>query len=409
MRSPSPLPKLDYTHGIAPAHATLVVVPMMLGSTASITAQIDALEIRYLGNQDPALRFALVSDHLDATRAETDDDAERLACARRGIERLNTTYGGDRFFLFHRRRVWSPTEQRFMGWERKRGKLTELNRLIGGADTTSFDVVVGHLGALDGVELVLTLDADSQLPMGTAARLVGTMAHPLNRPRVDERGTVVAGYGVLQPRISISPGSAQRTRFARLYADQDGIDPYTSAVSDVYQDVFSEGSYVGKGIYDLRAFEAAVQGAIPEGAVLSHDLLEGAVRAHCIGVRRRAVRRHALELSDGQPTAPPLGARRLADRPLAARHTAARRRTAPPQSAVADRALEDHRQPAPLAGGAAHVVAAGRRMGRHGAAAVVDGGRGSDRIAADFRACRRRRRAPAAARRLGAAPGSRRR
>ncbi len=275
-RAPVALPKLDFADGIHTDFRTLVVVPMMLGSREGIDEQVEALELRYLANQDPALRFALLSDFPDASTERAAGDDELLAAAEAGILRLGRQYGVGRFYLLHRRRVWSDGEQRFMGWERKRGKVTELNKLILDEGETTFSSVVGDRAWLAGIRFVLTLDADTQLPLGTAARLVGTLAHPLNRPRIDPTtGVVVEGHGVLQPRVSVSPTSARRSLFARIFASQEGIDPYTSAVSDVYQDLFAEGSFVGKGLYDVRAFEATLRDRVPEAAVLSHDLLEG--------------------------------------------------------------------------------------------------------------------------------------
>ncbi|MDO9021848.1 MAG: glucoamylase family protein [Myxococcales bacterium] len=273
---PALLPKLDFVDGVPDEHRTLVVVPMMLTGLEAIEEQVEGLELRFLANPDLALRFALLSDFTDADTARTPDDAELLGAARAGIDRLNRTHEGGRFYLLHRGRVWSEGEQRFMGWERKRGKIEELNRLLLGDAHTSFTDVVGDRSWLHAVRFVLTLDADTQLPPGTAARLVATIAHPLNQARLDPAtGVVVEGYGVLQPRVSVSPTSARRSRFARVFADQEGLDPYTSAVSDVYQDLFGEGSFVGKGIYDLRVFEASMRGRVPDGTVLSHDLLEG--------------------------------------------------------------------------------------------------------------------------------------
>jgi len=275
-RAPTLLPKLDFVDGIPSELRTLVAVPMMLTSPEAVEEQVEALELRFLANQDPALRFALLSDFTDADTEETPADDELVQAIRRGIERMNEAHGGDRFYLLHRKRLWSEGERRFMGWERKRGKIEEFNRLLLGDEGTSFTDVVGDRAWLGGVRYVITLDADTQLPLGTAARMVATMAHPLNQARVDARtGVVVEGYGVLQPRVSVSPTSARRSRFAQVFADQEGLDPYTSAVSDVYQDLFAEGSFVGKGLYDLKVFESVLRSRVPNGTVLSHDLLEG--------------------------------------------------------------------------------------------------------------------------------------
>ncbi len=292
--SPTPLPKLDYTDGIPPSDATLVVVPMMLANERTITDQVEALELRHIANQDAALRYALLADFTDAVTEETPLDAGLLALATGGIDRLNERYAGSPFYVIHRPRVWCESEHAFLGWERKRGKLDQLNRLLLGDTGTQLCVFGGERARLREVRYVLTLDADTQLPLGAAARLVGTMAHPLNRAIVDETGTITSGYALLQPRVSISPPSARLNRYTRLYADEIGVDPYTSAVSDVYQDLFAEGSFVGKGLYDLRAFATCLEGAIPERTVLSHDLLEG--------LHARAGLASDIELFDDTPS-----------------------------------------------------------------------------------------------------------
>jgi cyclic beta-1,2-glucan synthetase len=241
------------------------------------------LEVHYLANPDGDLRFALLSDWLDAASETLPGDDALLAVAIDGVARLNQQYGpapdqGDRFFLFHRKRVWNECDGKWMGWERKRGKLHELNQLLRGATHTTFIPVGGRpLLNLSGVRYVITLDADTRLPRGAAARLVGTMAHPLNRPRFSvHEGRVVEGYAIVQPRITPSLPIEHLSSLAqRVFSGPGGIDPYSAAVSDVYQDLFQEGSYTGKGIYDINAFEAALAGKVPVNALLSHDLFEG--------------------------------------------------------------------------------------------------------------------------------------
>ena len=225
------------------------------------------------------MRFAVLSDWTDASAASAPGDDATLDAAREGIARLNrrhgtTADGGARFLLFHRRRLWNASEQTWMGWERKRGKLHELNRLLRGATDTSF-LPTGSV-APSGVRYVITLDADTRLPRGAVERLVGTMAHPLNQPRFDPgQRRVVEGYAVLQPRVTPPLPGREGSWFQRLSSGPAGIDPYAAAVSDVYQDLWGEGSYTGKGIYDVDAFEAALAGRVPENALLSHDLFEG--------------------------------------------------------------------------------------------------------------------------------------
>lgn len=278
-----PLPKMDFSKGIPPASRTLVVVPTMLGSPAGLDAMIEALEVRFLANRDASLHFALLTDFLDADREMLPGDGALLQLAQAGIDELNLKFrpgdgssAGGRFFLFHRPRRWNPGEGVWMGHERKRGKLAELNTYLMNGRRDGFSLIVGDLAALAGTRYVITLDTDTQLPRDAARQFVGTMAHPLNRPQFDPaRQRVVSGYGILQPRVAVSLPGTNRSLLARLYGGEPGIDPYTRVVSDVYQDVFGEGSFIGKGIYDIAAFELALGGCFPENRILSHDLLEG--------------------------------------------------------------------------------------------------------------------------------------
>jgi len=280
---PRILPRLELRSGV-PAHLrTIVVVPTLLTTQHEIEEQVERLEVHYLANPDGDLRFALLSDWMDGPSESLRGDDELLAAAVDGVARLNKRYGpaadvGERFFLFHRRRVWNECEGKWMGWERKRGKLHELNQLLRGSTNTTFIPVGGRPPKpLPGVRYVITLDADTRMLRGAAARLVGTMAHPLNRPRFSPRaGRVVEGYAVVQPRITHSlPTGREGSLFHKIFSGPSGIDPYASAVSDVYQDLFQEGSYTGKGIYDIDAFEAALTGKVRDNTLLSHDLLEG--------------------------------------------------------------------------------------------------------------------------------------
>ncbi len=280
---PRALPRLDLDAGVPSELRTLVVVPMLLTSEADVEAQVAGLEVHFLGNREGDLRFALLSDWLDAPTEQVPGDDDLLAAAAAAVERLNERHGeapggGARFLLFHRKRRWNPAEGCWMGWERKRGKLHELNALLRGSTTTGI-LTTGRAASTPpaDVRYVVTLDADTRLPRGAVGRLVGTIAHPLNQATYDSRaGRVTQGYGVLQPRItSTLPAQHEGSIFQRIYSGSAGIDPYASAVSDVYQDLFQEGSYTGKGIYDLDAFSAAMTGRVPENALLSHDLFEG--------------------------------------------------------------------------------------------------------------------------------------
>lgn len=280
--SPQTLPGLELVDGVPVELRTLLVIPTMLTTRDAIDEQIKRLEIHHLSSQDGDVRFALLSDLSDSSTETAPGDDDLLAAASSGIKRLNRHYGpaadGPRFLLLHRRRLWNEGQGRWIGWERKRGKLHELNRWLRGATDTTFVPVEGAVPeAPSAVRYVITLDADTRLPRGAAKRLVGKMAHPLNWPRLDPvHGGVVEGYGVLQPRVTpLMPPQHEGSWFQRVFTSPSGLDPYAFAVSDVYQDLFGEGSYVGKGIYDVDAFESALRGRIPESTLLSHDLLEG--------------------------------------------------------------------------------------------------------------------------------------
>jgi cellobiose phosphorylase len=279
LATPWPLPRMDFSGGIPPEARTLVVTPTLLTSARSIEDLVEALEVRFLANRDDSLHFGLLTDFRDAGEETLPEDAALVQLAAQRIEALNEKYPrdrGDAFFLFHRPRRWNPQEQVWMGYERKRGKLADLNALLRGAAQERFSRVVGDTALLSNVKYVITLDTDTQLPRDAARELVGAMTHPLNRARYDaDRQRVSEGYGILQPRVAVSLPGANRSRYARLYGSDAGIDPYTHAVSDVYQDWFQEGSFIGKGIYEVDAFEQALDGRFPENRILSHDLLEG--------------------------------------------------------------------------------------------------------------------------------------
>ncbi|MBP1692809.1 MAG: glycosyltransferase, partial [Chloroflexi bacterium] len=278
--TPHSLPRMDFSDGIPAQSRTLVVVPTLLTSAQNIEDLIEALEVRFLANRDENLHFGLLTDFLDAHEETVPEDKLLLRLAKARIDELNEKYPGatsDTFFLFHRPRRWNPQEQIWMGYERKRGKLADLNSLLRGGETReSFSLIVGETAILSNIKYVITLDTDTQLPRDSARQFVGTMAHPLNCARYDEaKQRVCDGYGILQPRVSVSLSGSNPSRYARLCGGEPGIDPYTRAVSDVYQDVFHEGSFIGKGIYDIDAFERSLSGRLPENRILSHDLLEG--------------------------------------------------------------------------------------------------------------------------------------
>ncbi len=279
--APRRLPRLDFSHGIPADSRTLVVVPSMLDSTVAADSLVAALEVRFLANRDPQLHFALLTDFTDAEQQTLPGDEVLLAHAARKIDALNARHvsaHGDRFFLLHRPRRWNASESCWMGHERKRGKLAALNHLLRDRDRgrEGFLRIAGNLDALVDVRYVITLDTDTQLPRDAARELVATLAHPLNHAYFDERlGRVTRGYGILQPIVGTSMSGRQISRYARMYGSEPGIDPYTRMVSNVYQDLFGEGSFVGKGIYDVDAFERSLRGRFPDNRILSHDLLEG--------------------------------------------------------------------------------------------------------------------------------------
>jgi len=275
---PRVLPKLEF-HGMPPPEATTtIVVPALFADRAEMEKVLRSAERNWLGNAGAVQGVALLLDYPDAPRASMPADEDELRDATEGVRRLNRMHGASAddgpFFLLLRDREWSASERRWMGWERKRGKLLDFNRLILG-ETSRLRLEVGQEEVLRRTRFVITLDADTILPRGVAGRLIGTLAHPLNRPVFDDAGQVVAGYTVLQPRIDIAPWSAEATPFSWIFSGEQGLDLYSRAVSSVYQDLFGEGIYVGKGIYDVAAFHRSLEGRVPESALLSHDLFEG--------------------------------------------------------------------------------------------------------------------------------------
>ncbi|HEX9893318.1 MAG TPA: glucoamylase family protein [Gemmatimonadales bacterium] len=277
LRLPRRLPRLDPASGVPPGDRSVVVVPTLLQTREDLEEVLGGMERNFHGNEVPGLNFVLLTDFRDAAAREEPGDTDLLARAAAGITDLNARLAGKRpvFHLVHRGRQWNPAERCWMGWERKRGKLVEFNRLVLGAGDTTLRVEVGSLEQLQQARFAITLDADTVLPHGTAARLIATLAHPLNRPELDPSGRVTAGYSVLQPRVATTPASATQSRFAEAFQGDNGLDLYDRVVSDVYQDLFDQGVFAGKGIYEIAAFERTVRGRVPPNALLSHDLFEG--------------------------------------------------------------------------------------------------------------------------------------
>lgn len=273
---PSALPRMDFSKEFPPEFRTLVVVPALLTGLQGIDHLLETMEIRYLAHRDSNIYFGLLTDFRDAQQEEMPDDKEILMHARLGVEALGKKYPKGVFFLFHRPRRWNPQEKAWMGYERKRGSIEDLNSLLRGGSRERFSLIVGDESLLPGVKYVITLDEDTQMPRGSARLLVGNMAHPLNAPRYDKkRQCVTEGYSILQPLLALGLPQAGTSRFMKIFGVEPGVDPYTKEVSDVYQDLFGEGSFAGKGIYDVDAFTKALSGRLPENLILSHDLLEG--------------------------------------------------------------------------------------------------------------------------------------
>ncbi len=294
--APHPLPRMNFKLGVPTDARTMVVVPTLVYSRENIADLCEDLEVRYLANRDPNLRFCLLTDFADAPAETMPGDAELVDMLRVRILELNDQYrnevqidiltdegeaGTSRqivepFLLLHRPRVWSASESAWIGYERKRGKLAALNAFLRGGASDAFSCVAGGIDGLAAVRYVITLDTDTQLPRDAARQFIATMAHPLNRPQLDAAGRrVIEGYGILQPRVAAALPSENASRYELLCGGEPGIDPYTRTVSDVYQDVFSEGSFVGKGIYDVDTFETVLGHRLPDNQILSHDLLEG--------------------------------------------------------------------------------------------------------------------------------------
>jgi cyclic beta-1,2-glucan synthetase len=278
---PRVLPKLELREngGIPAELRTVVVVPTLFPNVEAVTEALEHLEVQFLSNRQSHLHFALLGDFTDADAEHVAGDEAIVAAAAEGVRALNARYAGkgdDAFLLFHRPRRWNPRQGVWMGWERKRGKLSQFNHFLRGGAADAFSTIEGDARPLPGSRYVITLDADTVLPRGAAPELIGALAHPLNRAVYDAAaGRVVRGYGILQPRVDVSLPSAHRSRFAAIHSGHPGVDPYTTATSDVYQDLYGEGSFSGKGIYDVDAFEQATHGRFPENTLLSHDLVEG--------------------------------------------------------------------------------------------------------------------------------------
>ncbi|MEX2415890.1 MAG: glucoamylase family protein, partial [Paenibacillaceae bacterium] len=293
-KRPTPLLRYDFSNGITSEAKTMVVIPVIWSTIDEVQEMADRLELHYLVSRDPNIHYALLGDFKDSDTEQRPEDQTVLKAARDSIEKFNSIYPGNVFHLYHRRRLWNSSEGKWMGWERKRGKLVEFVELLRGKRDTSYDYYISDSSNLASIRYMITLDSDTQLPPGSPQRMIGTMHLPYNRPRMNPARTrVIEGYGILQPRIAMSYEAASHSRLAYLWSGDTGVDPYAFAVSDPYQDMFGQGIFTGKGIFDIHAFADLICDRMPENRVLSHDLLEG-------GFLRTGLLSD-IELIDGHP------------------------------------------------------------------------------------------------------------
>ncbi len=289
------LPKLDFSMGIPVENKTVVIIPAIFTSAEKVREELRQLELHYLSNQEKSLYFAILGDFCDAQVESIPGDEQIIKTGIKGIQKLNAKYGEEKFFYFHRARKWNPKEKTWMGWERKRGKLIEFNTLLLNDGETSYFIKSGKWDSLKDVRYIITLDADTILPRDSARKLIGTIAHPLQAAKLDfDKNEVISGYGIIQPRIGLTAVSAFSTPFSTIFTGTAGLDPYTCAISDIYQDLFGEGIFTGKGIYDLKVFHSLTKSTFPENTILSHDLIEG--------IHVRTGLATDIELFDGYPT-----------------------------------------------------------------------------------------------------------
>jgi len=301
------IPKIEFKYGITKKLSTIVVIPTLLNNEKRVKTLVEDMEVYYLANKEDNIYFALLGDFKDSKQEHEENDKLIVETALKLIADLNKKYCKDTkdiFYFFCRHRQFNAKEGIWIGWERKRGKLEEFNALLRKNENTSYDVISGNIQSLYDVKYVITLDADTQLPMGSAKKLIGAMAHVLNKPYVDiEKKAVLRGHGLMQPRVSVGNLSANKTMFSKIFSGETGMDMYTTAISDVYEDLFDEGIFTGKGIYDIDVFNSILKDEIPENTVLSHDLLEGSyVRAALVT---------DIELIDGYPAYYNSSAKRL--------------------------------------------------------------------------------------------------
>ncbi|UWG95571.1 glycosyl transferase family 36 [Dehalobacter sp. DCM] len=294
MMTPAFLPKLYMDQGIPKECKTIVAVPAIFSDPVKVKEQLAHLEVCYLSNQDKNIYYVLLGDFTDAYAAVTPSDNAIVTAGINGVKKLNQRYGEERFFYFHRERQWNDRDQIWMGWERKRGKLIEFNKYLLNDGATSYTVISGNPQVLQGTRYVITLDADTILPRDAAHKLVGTITHPMNKAKLGAKNKILYGYGIIQPRISLTAAGAFASPFSKIFTGAAGVDPYTCAISDIYQDLFGEGIFTGKGIYDLQVFHTKTKDTFPDNRILSHDLIEG--------LHARTALATDIELFDGYPS-----------------------------------------------------------------------------------------------------------
>jgi cellobiose phosphorylase len=295
---PAVFPKLELKEGIPENLSTMIVIPTLLPDEKRVSEILEKLESHYLSNREKNLYFALIGAFSDSDQETVENQELIIDTALSGIKELNHKYSPnqkDIFYFYHRSSIFNKKNNKWFGWERKRGALMEFNELVLGAKDTSFAYISSHDLPFSRIKYIITLDSDTILPMGMAKKMIGTMAHPLNTPVIDKkRGIVVEGYGIMQPRVEVDIESSNKSLFSLIFTGQEGIDPYANAISNVYQDLFEEGIFTGKGIYDLHVFQQVLKNAFPDNTILSHDLLEGSyVRTGLLT---------DLELVDSYPT-----------------------------------------------------------------------------------------------------------
>lgn len=292
---PTHIPRMDFKDGIPEEEKTIVIIPSLLTSKERTKELLRQLEVYYLANRDKNIYYALLGDFKDSITENNSMDKEINQQGIKEVKRLNKKYfkdSKDHFFFLNRKRIFNEKEKVYMGYERKRGKIMEFIALLKNDGKTTYNVISSNIDSLKNAKYIITLDADTVLPMGAAKSLIEAMSHVLNTPYISD-GRVTRGYGIMQPKVSVTLESKNKTYFSKIFAGEAGVDGYSTASSDTYQDIFGEGIFTGKGIININAFYDTLKNEIPDNKVLSHDLLEGSY-ARCALVTD-------VEVVDGYP------------------------------------------------------------------------------------------------------------